>query len=84
MTNSDIETLKAAFLAKGGVIDSLPANRAYGADPAADKAERRTVGRLRREVNDGAWEAAHERHAEAVREAYHTGGRRAAIEAMNG
>lgn len=77
MSDSD---LIAAYLAKRAATqcDTAPA---YGVDPAADK-ERRRVARLQRDY--AASEREGERYAESVREAYHTGGRAAAIEAMNG
>jgi hypothetical protein len=78
MTISEIEAAKAAFLAKGGQITSAPVGVAYGIDPEADKAKRRAA----REAADYD-ESAYERRAEAIREAYHTGGRHAAIDAMN-
>jgi hypothetical protein len=58
-----------------------PAGLAYGVDPAADRAKRAEA----RAAYRAAWEhdeSAHERRAEAIREAYHTGGRHAAIDAM--
>lgn len=40
MTQSDIEAAKAAFLARGGAVQSVAPAAAYGVDPAADKAKR--------------------------------------------
>jgi hypothetical protein len=68
--------LIAAFLAKGGKVTAAQA-AAYGVDPSADR-ERRANERAERMVQSA------ERYAENVREAYHVGGRSAAIEAMNG
>jgi hypothetical protein len=75
----ELEALKGAFLAKGGQITQAPAAPAYGVDPEAD--------RIRREAERDRLEAARslrecERHAERVREAYHVGGRTAALNAM--
>ena len=78
VTQAEIEAMKAAFLARGNAITTEPAGIAYGVDAEADKAKR-AEARERREYD----ETAHERRAEAIREAYHTGGRHAAIDAMN-
>lgn len=78
MTSAEIEAAKAAFLAKGGQVTTACPGQAYGVDPAADKAKRFEASQPR--AYD---ESAYERQAESIREAYHTGGRNAAIDAMN-
>lgn len=81
MTRSDIESLKAAFLARGGAVTVAPVGVAYGVDAATDKVKR-VESRYQREEQGAERKA--ERKAESVREAYHVGGRRAAIEALQG
>jgi cell division septum initiation protein DivIVA len=78
MTPEELDRLKAAFAAKGGTVETVAPANAYGLNAAADKAKRRAE----REAADIERNA--ERHAEDVREGYHAGGRRGAMEAMNG
>lgn len=77
---TDLEAMKAAFLAKGGAVKVAPVGIAYGVDADADKAKR-AAERERRE--DAEIERRAERHAEDVREAYHSGGSRARDEVVN-
>lgn len=65
---TDLEAMKAAFLARGGAVTVAPAGVAYGVDAEA---------RAMRAEHEA------ERHAERVREAYHVGGRSAAMDAYN-
>ncbi len=74
-------SLVAAFLAKGGQVSTIQPAPAYGVDPNIDR-ERRAAERAQRMVENA--EHASERYMENVREAYHVGGRGAAVEAMNG
>jgi hypothetical protein len=77
---SDLEALKAAFLAKGGQITTAPTASAYGIDAAADKAKREAErDRLEALRSLDECERYAERRMERVREAYHTGGRNAAL-----
>ena len=80
MTNQEIEAAKAAFLARNTVTQVAP-GIAYGIDRDADKAKR-AAERDRLEAERSLQEC--ERHAERVREGYHTGGRRGAMDALNG
>lgn len=79
MTQSELDTMKAAFLAKSD-RDGALVGIAYGVNAEADRAKRAESRMAAREEYD---ETAYERRAESVREAYHTGGRHAAIDAMN-
>lgn len=78
MTPEQIEAAKAAFLAKGGAVTQAAPAVAYGVDPAADKARRKEARAAE------CAEHASERRSEQVREAYHVGGRRAALEVLQG
>lgn len=69
----------AAFLAAKGVTVVAP-GLAYGVDAAADKVKRAAERERHRHE---ASEQHSERRMERVREAYHTGGRRAATEALD-
>ena len=76
---TDLEAMKAAFLAKGGAVKVAPVGIASGVDKDVDKAKRaeaRAAARYERTEQEA------EQFAESVREAYHTGGRHAAIDAM--
>jgi hypothetical protein len=43
MDAGELEAAKAAFLARGGQVTTVPADVAYGIDPEADKAKRRAA-----------------------------------------
>lgn len=60
MTQSDIEAAKAAFLARGGTVQSVSPAAAYGVDPASDKTKHLEARRAAR----SAWD-----HAQAEHEA---------------
>lgn len=79
MTVTDADRI-AEFMARKGVTQVAP-GIAYGIDAEADKAKRLAA---RREREAFEIENAAERRMETVREAYHTGGRSAALRAMNG
>ena len=80
MTSQELEAAKAAFLARNTVTQVAP-GIAYGVNRDADKAKRAAE---RERVAYQRSEQDAERHAERVREGYHTGGRRGAMEAMQG
>jgi len=80
MTNEEIEAAKAAFLAKGGAVKTAPEGIAYGVSADADKVKRIEARQAR---EDAQIERNAERQAENVREAYHTGGQSAAMDAFN-
>lgn len=79
MDARELAELKAAFLAKGGAVTQAAPGIAYGVDAEADKAKREAE-RDRLEAERSLQEC--ERHAERVREAYHMGGRSAAMDAL--
>jgi hypothetical protein len=76
MTSQELEAAKAAFLARN-TVTQVEAGVAYGVDRDADKAKRAA------ERERVAYQRS-EQEAERVREGYHTGGRRGAMEAMQG
>lgn len=77
----DLEAMKAAFLAKGGLVQTAAAGIAYGVDPNEDRAKRGAEREARQYAQA---EHAAERHAEMVREVAHVAGRSAAVAALNG
>lgn len=83
MTSQEIEAAKAAFLARGGTVQTAQPGIAYGVSAEADKVKR---AEARAAYND-AWSHATEQEAEQrverVTQAYHVGGRRAAMDALN-
>lgn len=82
MTNAEIEAAKAAFLAKGGKIEVV-APEAGGVRSAREWAEFERTHHQGRPVGGVSSERAAEQRMEHVREAYHTGGRAAAIRELN-
>lgn len=82
MTKDEIEAMKAAFLAKGGQVERVPEQQ-----PSYTDAEWAKIVRTQHHgvpVNRPTPEQQAERRMEQVREANHTGGRKAAIEALQG
>lgn len=76
------QDLIAAFMA-GRAPTTCPEGVAYGVDKEADKAKRHAFRQARRYEYPERTEQDFERQAEAISEAYHTGGRHAAIDALN-
>ncbi len=70
----DLEALKAAFLAKGGKVQTVAAGEAYGASnaPAKQGAARAFHAKAREPRFD---EVAHDRRREAAHDAFMTGDR---------
>lgn len=81
MTQAELDAMKAAFAAKGGTVTQAGEGVAFGVNAEADKLKRKQAREARRFEQI---EHASENYVQRVREAAHVGGRRAALEVLQG